>query len=246
MSDAALKSGGSSDSPFLLPESNRPLVISLCDISSAMVLPWVEAGYDALTVDPQHGVTHQDGRITKFAGTIEDAMAIISWAFRNRVIAMVFGFPPCTNLSLSGTRWFVRKKTDKSWEHYQGPNMHFDACRVAWQCENVGQLSGAPWMVENPKSMLTTFWRKPDHKFHPWHFNALAPEDTYTKDTWLWTGNGFVMPEMDHDPSLGEPDDRIHKMPPGKERANIRSKTPTGFALAVFAANHKPALELAA
>jgi hypothetical protein len=44
------------------------------------------------------------------------------------------------------------------------------------------------------------------------------------------------------------PDDRIHKCPPGAERANIRSATPEGFARAVFIANHRPAViqELAA
>lgn len=43
------------------------------------------------------------------------------------------------------------------------------------------------------------------------------------------------------------PDDRVHKCPPGAERANIRSATPAGFARAVFLANHKqPAAALAA
>lgn len=33
------------------------------------------------------------------------------------------------------------------------------------------------------------------------------------------------------------PDDRIHKAPPGVDRANFRSATPRGFARAVFEAN---------
>ena len=36
---------------------------------------------------------------------------------------------------------------------------------------------------------------------------------------------------------LSEPDGRIHKAPPGPERANFRSATPSGFAQAVFYAN---------
>ena len=36
---------------------------------------------------------------------------------------------------------------------------------------------------------------------------------------------------------LGDPDDRIHKAPPGPDRANFRSATPLGFARAVFKAN---------
>lgn len=45
------------------------------------------------------------------------------------------------------------------------------------------------------------------------------------------------MPDRQMDESLGPPDDRIHKCPPSAERANIRSATPRGFALAVFEAN---------
>jgi hypothetical protein len=45
------------------------------------------------------------------------------------------------------------------------------------------------------------------------------------------------MPEEFKDDTLGQPDDRIHKCPPGPERANIRSATPLGFAKAVFLAN---------
>jgi hypothetical protein len=36
---------------------------------------------------------------------------------------------------------------------------------------------------------------------------------------------------------LPPPDDRIWKAPPGPDRHNFRSKTPLGFARAVFAAN---------
>ena len=45
------------------------------------------------------------------------------------------------------------------------------------------------------------------------------------------------MPEPFRDPALGAPDDRIHKASPGPERANFRSATPAGFAMAVFLAN---------
>jgi hypothetical protein len=45
------------------------------------------------------------------------------------------------------------------------------------------------------------------------------------------------MPTPFIDERLGPPDDRIHKAPPGPERANFRSATPKGFARAVFEAN---------
>jgi hypothetical protein len=215
----------------------KPLVISLCDLTGNMVEPWVDAGCEAVLVDPQHGETRQDGPVFKFAGTVQEAMPLLGRIFRTRDIAAVFGWPPCTNLAVSGAKHFERKMTDKTWKHYAGPNMFFDAVHVAWQCEIVGQLSGAPWLVENPVSRLSTFWRKPDHIFNPCDFTAYEPADNYTKKTCLWVGGGFVMPQPSRDTSLGEPDDRIHKAPPGPDRENFRSATPMGFARAVFAAN---------
>lgn len=216
----------------------NPIVISLADLTGNMPQPWVEVGYDAFLVDPQHGATRTEGAVTKFAGTIEDALSELSEIIRTRDVAMVFGFPPCTHLAVSGARHFERKMTDKAWKHYQGPNMWIDSMRIVQECANVGALSGAPWMVENPVSRIATLWRKPDHTFHPHDYTAYEPADNYTKKTCLWTGGGFVMPQPSRDGSLGAPDNRIHAAPPGPERANFRSATPMGFARAVFEANH--------
>jgi len=223
-------------------------VISLCDLTGNAVKPWVEAGYAALLVDPQHGTTRTEGNVTKFAGTIEDAMPLIGELIRARRVAFVGGYPPCTNLAVSGAKHFQRKMTDKEWKHYRGPNMWIDAMRTVQECANVGQLSGAPWFLENPKSRISTLWRKPDYKFQPWQYTAYEEEDNYTKETWLWTGGGFIMPApaLDAEVLLTPPDNRIHFASPGPERANFRSATPMGFARAVFNANHRPALEIAA
>jgi hypothetical protein len=91
-------------------------------------------------------------------------------------------------------------------------------------------------MIENPVSTISTYWRKPDHTFHPWQYSGLNADDCYTKKTCLWTGKGFVMPEPDHTEDV-TPDDRIHKAAPGPERASFRSRTPQGFSMAVAASN---------
>jgi len=46
-----------------------------------------------------------------------------------------------------------------------------------------------------------------------------------------------VMPAPCPDPTLGAPDDRIHKATPSDDRGDIRSAAPMGFARAVFQAN---------
>ena len=209
-----------------------------------MVAPWVEAGYDVLLVDPQHGITRTEtmpngATITRFAGTVEDAMPLIAMLIAAGKVAAVFGFPPCTDMAVSGARWFKAKyEADKLFQA--------KAVMVAEQCRTIGRLTGAPWFVENPVSVLASAFGKPQHTFHPADYTAYEPADNYTKKTCLWTGGGFVMPQPAKDSTLGAPDNRIHFASPGPERANFRSATPMGFARAVFDANHIPAMAVAA
>lgn len=208
-------------------------IISLCDLTGNMVQPWLEAGYQAVLVDPQHGTTRVEGEVTKFAATIEGAMGRLGQIIRTHDVAMVFGFPPCTDMAVSGARWFeAKRQSDKMFQA--------KAVMVAEQCRTIGRLSGAPWFVENPVSVLASAFGKPQHTFHPADYTAYEPSDNYTKKTCLWTGGGFVMPQPAKDASLGAPDNRIHFASPGPERANFRSATPMGFAKAVFDANHQP------
>lgn len=209
----------------------RDTAIFLCDITGVMSEPWVTAGYNAILVDPQHpeGVT-EDGPVTRVGRVIDhpDTWALIRKNLER--IAFVAGFPPCTDVSLSGTRWWAKK-------FEQDRYFQCRATQVAEQCKTIGELSGAPWFFENPASAFSRIYGPPQHKFHPWHFTGWEPEDNYRKDTWLWSGGGFVMPERREATGLGPPDDRIHKCAPGPDRANIRSATPRGFARAVFHAN---------
>ena len=209
---------------------SRGTVLSLCDITGHFVAPWVEAGYDAILVDPQHGITHRDGPVLKVAATVLEAMPVIADHLSD--VVFVAGFPPCTDMAVSGARWFADKeKAD--------PAFFAKAVAVAEQCRTVGAASGAPYLVENPVSTLSKVFGKPDHIFDPWQFTAYEPADNYTKRTCLWTGNGFLMPPAHVDPSVGAPDNRIHMAAPGPERANFRSATPMGFARAVFEANRR-------
>lgn len=208
----------------------KGVIISLCDLTGAMVAPWVEAGYDAVLVDPQHGRYSNDGRIERLPCTVLEAACRLGEILRGRKVVFVAGFPPCTDVAVSGARWFAAKaEQDK---HFQAK-----AALVAEQCRMVGWLSGAPWFFENPVSVFSSIFGAPDHTWHPHQFTGYCADDNYTKATCLWSGNGFVMPDEYKASGLGEPDNRIHAAPPGPERANFRSATPRGFAEAVFRAN---------
>lgn len=213
----------------------KDIVLSLYDLTGNMAQPWVDAGYTAVLVDMQHkpGV-HQNGSVIKVGADIRNGW-IPPREMLDR-IAFVSAFPPCDHLAVSGARWFKGKGLRKL-------ALSIDLFATASElCEWIG----APYMIENPASTISSYWRKPDATFHPHHFTLLEPGDNYTKSTCLWTGGGFVMPESCRDFTLGPPDDRIHKAPPGPDRANYRSATPMGFARAVFAANGKPLIEMAA
>ncbi len=255
-------------------DSRNRIAIFLCDLTGIMAAPWVEAGYDVILIDPQHpsGIS-RDGQITRVGQIIDhpDTWAVLRAAIRSGNVEFVMGFPPCTDVSVSGSKHFKSKAA-------KDPHFQTRAALVAEQCRIIGRMSGAPWAFENPVSVFSSIFNKPQHTFHPYEFTAICMDDNYTKKTCLWTGGGFQMASPDIDPRVSKaikwaafkckgkmpplkkilhlfiagrarqfmqdfyPDDRIHKASPGPERANFRSATPNGFARAVFLANHRPAI----
>lgn len=212
-------------------------IVSLFDLTGEMVKPWAEAGYECHIFDIQHRDshslhnnihTHKIDLLRQQPIDIKIRMPGISID----EIKFVSCFPPCQHLAVSGARWFKGKGLRKLAE-----SITMFATAVEF-CERIG----APYMIENPVSTISTYWRKPDYIFHPWEYSGYNEDDYYTKKTCLWVGNGFIMPPKSirfsswHDSNC-KPDDRIHKAPPSEERANFRSKTPRGFAKAVFMAN---------
>jgi hypothetical protein len=200
----------------------KRLVLSLCDRTGVMVQPWLEAGYECVTVDLQHerGV-QRDGRLYRIGCDVATYMPPPA--------AIVFAFPSCTDVAVSGAKHFK----DKGLEALHG------SLGLLIACKRICEASGAPWMIENPVSTFSTYWRDPDFIFHPWQYArylADVKQDAYTKKTCLWTGGGFAMPEMKPASFLHDAD-RIHKMARTKDRGDKRAVTPAGFARAVFEAN---------
>jgi hypothetical protein len=208
---------------------SKGTVIALCNLTMNFVQPWLDRGFRVVMVDPQHEKTVDDGRVLKIASTVLDAMDLLRQVIRHEEIVFGAAFPPCTDMAVSGARWFEEKRK-------KDPQFQSKAVAVAEQCRTILRLTGAPYFIENPRSILSRVFGKADFEFHPWQFVDYCADDNYTKTTCLWTGNGFKMPLRLEKPK-GSPDDRIHKCPPGDERANIRSATPRGFSFAVCEAN---------
>lgn len=127
--------------------------------------------------------------------------------------------PPCTAFAGSGARWWVIKG-DK--EVLEGLSVIDAYLRIV--------IATKPlfWCLENPVGRLVRFLGDPVLYFDPCDYG-----DPYTKRTCLW--GTFNIPKKNPvEPIEGS---KMHKLPPSKNRAKLRSITPPGFARAFFEAN---------
>ena len=203
------------------------IVVSLFDFTENMVKPWANAGFLCYCVDLRHpaGET-REGNIIRVGADVRE------WLPPYGPVKILFAFPPCTHVAVSGARWFRDKGLGGLIQSLQ----LFDAA------VRIAEWTGAPYLIENPVSTVSTYWRAPDYTFNPCDYGGylVPPADAYTKRTCLWTGNGFVMPEVK--PVAPFEGSRMHRLSPSASRAGIRSATPQGFAQAVFEANGCPTL----
>jgi hypothetical protein len=129
----------------------------------------------------------------------------------------------CTGYCNSGARWHSSRPFDELKMYW---NILCSCLAIIDYCWLKKTLKF--WSLENPAGRLSRFLGKPAFKFQPSEFG-----DPYTKETWLW--GEFNIPNK----TLVLPLEggKIHKMPPSKDRAMLRSITPPGFARAFFEAN---------
>lgn len=212
-------------------KANPPTVISFCDYTGKMVEPWANAGYECWIIDIQHepGV-HREGNIMRVGVDLRRWLPPVDVLARLRI---AFAFPPCTDLANSGNRHKRRK----------GLGRLTESLEFVDRCVQLLEWMQVPYPLENPVGSLKTYWRDPDYLFDPCDYGGYLtpPGDAYTKKTCLWTGGGFVMPETDRvEPVEGS---KMHRLPPSPDRANMRSATPMGFAMAVYQANVNELIE---
>lgn len=126
---------------------------------------------------------------------------------------MIIAFPPCTDLAVSGARYFKQKQADGR----QQKSIEFFMKFVNAECERIA--------IENPIGIMSTHYRKPDQIVHPWMFGHGE-----TKATCLWLKN---LPKLKPTNIVDGREQRIWKMPPSPDRAKKRSKTFPGIAKAM-------------
>lgn len=214
----------------------QDVVISCFDVTCAMLKPWSDAGYECHAVDIQHPVGKTvEGNITKWGWDVFEWEKMFRAEHADLLPRIAFAsfFPPCTDLAVSGARWFKLKEA-------RNPGTRERAMSMVYWSDKMGRFFGAPYFIENPVSAISSEWRKPDYSFDPYEYGGYKDGETdgYKKKTCLWAGGGFKMPEKR--PIALDPDQQgwILKLGPSAERRNLRSMTPKGFARAVFETHH--------
>lgn len=125
----------------------------------------------------------------------------------------LIAFPPCTDLAVSGARWFKQKQLTGDQQMSIGFFLKLATCDIPLKS------------IENPIGVMSTHYRKPNQVIQPWQFGHGE-----TKATCLWLEE---LPELKPTNIVEGREQRIWKMPPGPERAKLRSKTYPGIAKAM-------------
>jgi site-specific DNA-cytosine methylase len=130
---------------------------------------------------------------------------------------MMIAHPPCDHLSVSGASHFKEKQADGR----QQSAIDFFLTLANAPIEKI--------CIENPVSIMSTHFRKPDQIIQPWMFGHGV-----TKRTCLWLKNlPPLLPLLTYSAVSGGREEYIMKMSPSKNRWKERSRTLTGIAKAM-------------
>lgn len=247
-------------------DMTKGYVLSFFDYTGHAARDWARAGHTVICFDIQHPqglprieevgdgwLIFEHADLTPLSADWDRIKAAYGTP---GLVDMVFGFPPCDDLAVSGARHFAAKAA-------ADPDFQIKATRMAQAVADFAEGACCPYVIENPNSVLSTLWRKPDHSFNPCDFGGYLPEDdqhprwpeyipardAYTKRTNIWASEHVVWP--DAKPVEPEVLERVTKSGRtirgsrqfmklgGKslKTKNIRNETPRGFARAFYLAN---------
>lgn len=128
-----------------------------------------------------------------------------------RPFDLIIAFPPCTDLTSSGARWWATK------EVAQRRAIYFFLWFVNLPNKHIA--------IENPIGIMSTLYRKPNQIIQPWQFGHGE-----TKATCLWL---FNLPLLKPTCIVKGRYPRVHLEPPSPQRQLNRSRTYPGIAKAM-------------
>lgn len=199
-------------------------MLAACESSGRVRDAFAARGWDAWSCDLEPSETpgnHIQG----------DILRVFTWSRWDLIIA----FPPCTDLSLAGARFWPQKRADGRQQAAADFFMHL------WAYAPADHLA-----IENPRGDMTRRWRAPNQVVEPWWFG-----DPYAKKTCLWMTSCLPLLKADNevvpagrvatgggswrtDSAAGRKAMSAYEDSEGrKNRARVRSRTFPGFARAM-------------
>ncbi len=179
-------------------------VLVACEYSGRVREAFRKLGHDAWSCDL---LESEDNSQFHIQG---DVLPLMSFGWD-----LMICHPPCTHLAVSGARHFAAKRESGVQQE---------------ALEFVGRLLDAPIpmiALENPVSIISSHFRKPDQIIQPWQFGHGE-----TKATCLWLKG---LPKLVPTNIVEGREARVHRMPPSPVRWKERSRTYQGIADAMAA-----------
>lgn len=182
---------------------NRLRVLVACEYSGRVRDAFLERGHDAMSCD----LLPTDAPGPHYQGDVFD---VIDYPWDLAIF-----HPPCTHTAVSGSRHFASKRMDG--RQQSGVAFFMQLYRRSRHIPRT--------CFEQPVSVMSSLFRKPDQIIQPWMFGHGE-----TKATCLWLdGLPLLVPTN----VVEGREARIHKMPPSDDRWKLRSETYPGIAEAM-------------
>lgn len=176
-------------------------VLVACEFSGVVRDAFLARGHEAMSCDllpTERPGPHYEG----------DVFDVIDYPWD-----LMIAFPPCTDLTVSGARWFADKRRT-------GRQQAGAAFFMRLAKSDIPMIA-----IENPVGVMSSLWRKPDQVIQPWQFGHGE-----TKATCLWLKG---LPPLKPTKIVEGREGRVWRMPPGPDRWKERSRTYEGIAEAM-------------
>jgi hypothetical protein len=150
-------------------------VLIACEESQAVTIEFRKLGHEAYSCDllPSSG-GHPEWHLQ------QDVTELLSQTWD-----LVIAFPPCTDLAVSGARWFPEKIANGTQQKSIDFFMKFANYK--------GKIA-----IENPVGIMSSKYKKPSQIIQPWMFGDIA-----SKTTCLWLkGLPDLIPEITKKPEM--------------------------------------------
>lgn len=193
-------------------------ILIACEFSQTVAKQFYDKGHEVWSCDllpGEKGLPHIQDDVLKHLGECR-ANNFKGWE-------LIIAHPPCTHLAVSGAKHFAEKRADGR----QREAVEFFMKIAEAPCERIA--------IENPVGIMSSQWRKPDQIIQPYMFG-----DPFTKTTCLWLKGLPLLKPTDvvdkgerHITKGGKSLPVWYNMPPGLDRAKIRSTTFEGMAKAM-------------